>query len=211
MPLYSIDKIGDEGFLALWEMAEEEEYFLENGSVPDEELKDILESPSPRRRLEKLAVRALLNECFEKRQYLGYEENNRPYLKNYSGDISISHASRFVCIVVHQNAYVGVDIEARHRDFSVVESKILTPYEASYVEDKHKDEQLCLIWCAKEAVYKAMHQQRVDFNRQIEIDKFSPKQQGKLSAKFINTDGTKIKLQLDYRIVEEFALAWVVR
>jgi phosphopantetheinyl transferase len=211
MPLYSIEKVEGEGFLALWEVTEPEEELANISSVPDEELEVIMQYPSSRRRCEQLAVRALLNKCFAKKQYLGYEENNRPFLKNYSGDISISHAGKFVCIIVHESKYVGSEIEGRTRNFLPVENKIVNDYEASYLDPKYKDDQLCLIWCAKEAVYKVMHEQGVDFNRQIEIKKFTPKKEGKLTVRFTDNVYDDQELTLGYRIVEDYAMTWVLR
>lgn len=211
MPLYSIEKVEGEGFLALWEVKESEEELIKIYSVPDEELEMIMQYPSSRRRLEQLAVRALLSNCFSKKQYVGYEENNRPFLKNYSGDISISHAGKFVCILVHAKKYVGVDIEGRTRNFVPVENKIVTDYEASYIDPKYRDDQLCLIWCAKEAVFKVMHEHGVEFNRQIEIKKFTPRREGKLVARFIDSVYDDQELTLDYRMIEDYAIAWVLR
>jgi 4'-phosphopantetheinyl transferase EntD len=212
MPLYSIEKVEGEGFLAMWEIAETQEQLIESSSIPEDELATILQYPSARRRLEQLAVRSLLNKCFTRKQYLGYEENNRPYLKNYPGDISISHADKFVCILVHESKYVGIDIEGRKRNFTPVENKIITDYEQSYLSYRYRDDQLCVIWCAKEAIYKAMHEQKVEYSRQIEIKKFTPRRQGRLSARFIDKEYEDMDLRLNYRMINEnYALAWVLR
>jgi hypothetical protein len=212
MPLYSIEKVDGEGFLALWEIAETQDELIKSSSIPDEELKTILQFPSSRRRLEQLAVRSLLSQCFTKKQYLGYEENNRPFLKNYPGDISISHADKYVCILVHESKYVGIDIEGRRRNFAPVENKIITDYELSYLSNKYREDQLCVIWCAKEAIYKAMHEQRVEYSRQIEIKKFVPRREGKLGARFIDSEYDDQDLNLNYRMInDDYALAWVLR
>jgi 4'-phosphopantetheinyl transferase EntD len=212
MPLYSIEKVAGEGFLALWEITETQDELINSSAIPDDELETILKYPSARRRLEQLAVRALLNRCFTKKHYLGYEENNRPYLKNYPGDISISHADKFVCILVHESKYAGIDIEGRGRNFVPVENKIVTDYEYSYLNSKYKDDQLCIIWCAKEAIYKAMHEQKVEFSRQIEIKKFVPRKEGRLEARFIDSEYDDQDLNLNYRMInKDYAIAWVLR
>ncbi|MDR1055343.1 MAG: 4'-phosphopantetheinyl transferase superfamily protein [Prevotellaceae bacterium] len=212
MPLYSIDRFNKKSFLAVWEIAETEEQLIDSSSVPEDELKDILLSSSPRRRLERLAVRALINVSFDKRQYLGYEENNRPFLKNFPGDISISHAGSFACIYVHENMNTGVDIELLSRNFHAVEARILSPYEIGYLEEGEKQQQLCLVWCAKEAIYKVMNHRGIDFMRHIEIKRFMPRTKGKLSGTFTNFDsGVKTELKLHYKFIEEYALVWVAR
>ena len=214
MPLYSIDRFDKKSFLSVWKITETEEELIKELSVPEDELKDILLSPSSKRRLERLAVRALINVSFDKRQYLGYEENNRPYLKNFPGDISITHAGEFACLYVHENMNTGVDIESLKRSFHAVEARILSPYEVSYLEEdeEEKQKQLCLIWCAKEAIYKVVNQRNVDFMKDIEVKKFSLKPKGKLSGKFINSeDNSKIKLTLHYKFIGDYALVWVAR
>lgn len=212
MPLYSIHRFDKESFIAIWEITETEEELINNLSVPEDELSNILHSTNLKRRLERLAVRALINASFDKRQYLGYEENNRPFLKNYPGDISISHADNFACIFVHESKNVGVDIELTSRNFYAVEARILSDNEISYLTESDKQQQLCLIWCAKEAIYKAMNQRSVDFMKNIEIKKFIPKSKGKLSAIFTMPDeGVKINLQLHYKFVDSYALVWVAR
>ena len=211
MPLYSIEKAGGEGFLAIWEVTEQEDELIKIGYVPDEELENIMHYPSQRRRIEQLAVRALLNVCFSKRQYIGYEENNRPYLKNFPGDISISHADKFVCILVHESKYAGIDIEGRNRNFTAVQNKAVTDYEYGYISDKFRNDQLCIIWSAKESVYKAMHEQSVEFGRQIEIKKFIPKKEGKLRVRFIDSTYDDKELTMNYRFMEDYVITWVLR
>ena len=212
MPLYSIEKVDDDGFLALWEITESLEDLVASSVIPDEEMETILKYSSKRRQIEQLAVRILLNKCFTKKQYLGYEENNRPYLKNYPGDISISHTDRFVGIVVHGSKYVGIDIEGRARNFLPVENKVVTDYEHSFLVDRYHDDQLCIIWCAKEAIYKAMHEQKVEFNRQIEIKRFIPRREGRLEARFIDNQYDDQRLKLYYRMLNDsYAMAWVLR
>ena len=212
MPLYSIEQFDKESLLAVWDITETEEQLINESSVPEDELKDILLTPSPRRRLERLAVRALINASFDKRQYLGYEENNRPFLKNFPGDISIAHAGRFACIYVHENMNTGIDIEPLSRNFYAVEARILSPNEISYLEDDDKQQQLCLIWCAKEAIYKVMNRMGIDFMKHIEIKKFTPKAKGKLTGIFCyEEEGIKVNLKIHYKFIDNYALVWVSR
>ncbi|MDR2423303.1 MAG: 4'-phosphopantetheinyl transferase superfamily protein [Prevotellaceae bacterium] len=212
MPLYSIERVDGDGFLALWEITETLDELIGLSIIPDDEMENILRYSSRQRQIEQLAVRLLLNKCFTKKQYLGYEENNRPYLKNYPGDISISHTNRFVGIVVHGNKYVGIDIEGRSRNFFPVENRVITDYEQSYLSDRYRDDQLCVIWCAKEAIYKAMHEQKVEFNRQMEIKRFIPRREGRLEARFIDNQYEDQNLKLFYRMLnDDYAMAWVLR
>lgn len=210
MPLYSIDKFDDGGSLAIWKITEQEEELRSIAAVPDEEQDDINLSPLKKRRLERYAVRALLNVLFEERVYLGYEEDNSPYLKNSHCGVSISHSGEYACVFIHENESVGVDIEQMDRDFSAVEKKILSESEKAFISDKYRQAQLGIIWCAKEAVYKMMCERGVDFSEQIEIEKFIPREEeGALEATFISQRGKKSELELSYRLFEGYALVWL--
>ncbi len=81
----------------MWEIVENEEELLSLSSVPSDELEELSLIKSVDRRREKLAVRALLNQLFGEKVYLGHHDNGRPFLQNSLTEISISHTKRFVC------------------------------------------------------------------------------------------------------------------
>ena len=124
--------------------------------IPADELEELEITKSPARRKEKLAVRALLNEMFPEKLYLGHHDNGKPYLQNCAVEISISHCARFAAIIAHPEESVGIDIESLDRDFSAVERKALSEDEKDDLSDHNTNQQLAIYWCAKEAIYKRM-------------------------------------------------------
>ena len=124
--------------------------------IPSDELEELEITKSPARRREKLAVRALLNEMFPEKLYLGHHDNGKPYLQNCAVEISISHCARFAAIIAHPEESVGIDIESLDRDFSAVERKALSEDEKDDLSDHNTNQQLAIYWCAKEAIYKRM-------------------------------------------------------
>jgi phosphopantetheine--protein transferase-like protein len=210
MPLYRKQEFKDGGTLAIWHITETEEELKEIASAPTVEQEDIEQMSAHQRRLESYAVRALLKEIFDERVYIGYEEDGSPYIKNTHYEISISHSGKFACIYIHEDANVGVDIESLLRDFTAVEKKILSPDELDYLTEKHKHEQLALIWSAKEAIYKLMGERNINFSQQIKIEKFIPHdEEGNLSAIFTDSDGTEHELELHYSIFDGYEMVWV--
>ena len=126
MALY-LDKVLKNGArIAVWEVAETESELLEIISIPKEELDELLYTKNSQLRLEKLAVRALLNKIFEDKVYLGHHDNGAPFIHNNLTHISITHTSKYVAIIVHPTEDVGIDIESLDRDFSPVEKKALS-------------------------------------------------------------------------------------
>ena len=210
MGLYLRKKLDKGGEISVWEVTESEEELLKIISIPNEELEELLMIRSESRRREKLAVRALLNTVFEDKVYLGHHDNGSPFIQNNSIHISITHTNNFVAIITHPTEDVGIDIECLDRDFSVVEKKALSEDEREDLSDKHRNLHLAIYWCAKEAIYKRMSQHGVDFAKQMEVDKFNPKDEGEIDATFIDKDGEEEEFELEYEVFDNHVMVWLV-
>ena len=210
MGLYLRKKLDKGGEISVWEVTESEEELLKIISIPNEELEELFLTRSEARRREKLAVRALLNTVFEDKVYLGHHDNGSPFIQNNSTHISITHTNRFVAIITHPTEDVGIDIECIERDFSAVEKKALSEDEREDLSDKNRNLQLAIYWCAKEAISKRMSQHGVDFAKQMEVDKFNPKDEGDIDATFIDKDGEEEEFELEYEVFDNHVLVWLV-
>ena len=211
MGLYSKRTLDNGATIAIWEITESEDDLRTLCSpIPNDELEELEILRSEARRKEKLAVRALLNELYPEKVYLGHHDNGKPYIQNCADEISISHTNRFVAIITHDEEDVGIDIECVNRDFSAVEKKALSEEEIDDLSDKNHNLQLAIYWCAKEAIYKRMSQRRVDFAEQIELEKFTPRRDGELEAVFIHKDGEEDEFELEYEMVEDHVMVWLV-
>ena len=212
MALYLTKELENGATIYVWDITESEEDLLSLTSIPSEELEDLNLIKNASRRKEKLAVRALLNEIFDDRVYLGHHDNGKPYLQNQLTEISITHSERFVAIITHPFEDVGIDIESLDRDFSAVEKKVLSEEEIDDLSDseRKRDMQLPIYWCAKEAIYKRMSILGVDFAEQIEVERFNPRKDGELEATFIHKDGTELDFELEYMIFDNHIMVWLV-
>ena len=212
MALYLTKELENGATIYVWDITESEEDLLNLTSIPSEELEDLNLIKNASRRKEKLAVRALLNEIFDDRVYLGHHDNGKPYLQNQLTEISITHSERFVAIITHPFEDVGIDIESLDRDFSAVEKKVLSEEEIDDLSDseRKRDMQLPIYWCAKEAIYKRMSILGVDFAEQMEVERFNPRKDGELEATFIHKDGTELDFELEYMIFDNHIMVWLV-
>ena len=212
MALYLRKKLDNKAEIAVWQVTETEEELLSITSVPTDELEEISLFRSENQRKQKLAVRALINELFEEKMYLNHHDNCKPYLENCATNISITHTDNYVAIITHEEEEVGIDIESLERDFSAVEKKALSEDEIDDLEDNRskKNEQLAIYWCAKEAIFKRMSQNRVVFAEQIEVEKFRPKGEGELEATFIHKDEHEEEFDLEYMMFDRHVLVWLV-
>ncbi|MCE5320923.1 MAG: 4'-phosphopantetheinyl transferase superfamily protein [Bacteroidales bacterium] len=196
--------------ISMWEIVESEEELLNLCSIPNDEIEELQLTKSVARRREKLAVRALLNELFDGKVYLGHHDNGRPFLQNSLIEISISHTNRYVCVLTHPEESVGVDIESLNRDFSAVEKKALSLEEIENLSEKSRNLHLAIHWSAKEAIYKRMSLSDVDFSRQIEIKRFTPRESGEIDVVFITRDGQEMEFEVNYETFDNHILAWLV-
>ena len=85
-----------------------------------------------------------------------------------------------------------------------MERKALSEDEKDDLSDHNTNQQLAIYWCAKEAIYKRMSRNGVDFARQIEVERFTPHDEGELEATFIHKDGEEETFELNYEVFGDF-------
>ncbi len=211
MALYLRKELENGAEISVWQITETEQELIDKCSVPTDEMEEISLIRSESLRKQKLAVRALLNEVFEDKVYLSHHDNGKPYLENCITNISITHTAKYVAIITHDEDDLGIDIESLDRDFAAVEKKALSEDEIDDLDDDAEDrkEQLAIYWCAKEAIYKRMSINRVDFAEQIEVERFNPKGEGELEATFIHKDGHEEEFELGYITFDRHVLVWI--
>ena len=210
MALYLRKKLENKAEIAVWQVTETEEELRNLVSVPTDELEEISLYREESHRRQKLAVRALLNEVFEEKMYLNHHDNGKPYLENSVTNISITHTDKYVAIIISDDDELGIDIESLDRDFSVVAVTAKTEDEIDDLEKEKRNEQLAIYWCAKEAIFKRMSQNRVIFAEQIEVEKFNVRKEGELEATFIHKDEHEEDFELEYMIFDRHVLVWLV-
>jgi phosphopantetheinyl transferase len=211
MAIFSTDYHKDGSIIAVWKIEEPEEELLKQCAVPQEELAEIRATSNPQRRKERLAVRILLNTIRQQKTYLGHHDNGRPFIRHDAANLSITHTPKFVAVIYHHRLDVGIDMESLNRNFDAVERKILSDSERAYLSPRHRQTQLCMIWCAKEAIYKCISENGIDFAAQIRIEKFRPKKSAILSAVYFNTEKKESFFLLSYKIVEDHILVWLTK
>lgn len=212
MGLYYREKFKNGAEIAVWEITETEPELAKHCVLPSDEQEELEYTTNPQRRLERLAVRALLDILFPEKVYLRYHDNGRPYLGNSIVELSITHTKRFVCVLTHSSLSVGVDMESLTRDFSAVQSKALNQDEQDYLSDRDdiKNHQLAIIWCAKEAMFKYMSINDVNFAKQIIVDHFTPHEEGDLEVCFIDKEGEEEWYDMNYLTVDDHVVVFIV-
>lgn len=117
-----------------------------------------------------LALRHLLLKKGYRDNSLKYQKNGKPYLsdKNY---LSISHSFDKVALVFSKFP-VGLDVEKKREKLLRVKEKFLKK-EYTFLTSKKELEQLLVIWCAKESLYKLYGMAGVSLKEHMEVLPFS--------------------------------------
>lgn len=235
MGLYLRKDLKGGGTIAVWEITESEKELLDilarDEEDRDEELEEISLYKSEQARRERLSVLALVQTLFEEPVHIGHHENGAPYIENDSTRISITHTNRFSAVIIHPSEEVGIDIESIKRDFTAVEKRALSEEERDDLMDKDEDDpekmeerntQLAIYWCAKEALYKRMGRNNVDFSEDMEVDRFSVREEGEIDVTFkypqsehiVDEDGDEQneeeEFEMQYETFEDHVMVWMV-
>lgn len=168
MPLFK--KIIEENYtLVVWRLTEEEEDFvpdLEKFSADPDKLNEI---HFPQRRKEWLASRFIgwqtAIEIQGRCEGIWSDSHNKPHFKNSDLQISISHASPYIAVLVHKTRSCGVDIEEKKEKLERLAPKFLTEKELKLSD--HNIDKLALAWGAKEAIYKLYGRKQLIFKENI--------------------------------------------
>lgn len=204
MPLFKTIPI-EGGLIGIWKFTESTADLLP--AFTAEELADptFRKYTHEKRKVEWLTTRILIRQLIGPNFAISYQESGKPILKHTRfRHISISHSRDFAAVILHKDLSVGIDIESTTRDFIRVESRFLSDEERAKT---NRDPQLqCLFWCAKEAIFKLVDDQGIDFKNQIHLS-FNSKS-NLFSGKFISEEK-----ESDYQLYHEFftgnCLVWV--
>jgi phosphopantetheinyl transferase len=243
MGLYLRKDLKGGGTIAVWEITETEKELLnilaQDEEDRDQELEEISLYKSEQARREKLSVLCLVQELFREPSpefpvgpvHIGHHENGSPYIENDSTRISITHTNRFSAVIIHPSEEVGIDIESIRRDFTAVEKRALNDDEREDLVEKDESDpeqmeerntQLAIYWCAKEALYKRMDRTHVDFSKDMEVDRFSVRDEGEIDVVFkypknehiLDEDGNEQneeeEFEMQYEVFEDHVMVWMV-
>jgi phosphopantetheinyl transferase len=117
--------------------------------------------------LEKQEIIRMLNILGYAITDLHYKESGQPMLKNDSTEyISISHSQGWFAIYLAEQP-VGIDVEVERKKIGNGKDWFLNQFE---LENFYSNDELHIIWCAKEALYKLMEGIITDPKNEITIN-----------------------------------------
>lgn len=210
MPLFYQQDINEQTRLALWEIKETEDFFLQRVPLP------AAANMHPHKKLQHLAGRYLLPALYPDfpMDAIRIAETRKPYLPDERYHFSISHAGDMAAAIVSSNRRVGIDVEHYQPRILRIAHKYLHPEERMMVDaiEPLQEKQvpvLVLLWSVKETLYKWLGRGEVDFSEHLRIAPFTPASEGQLQARIVMQDFYQ-PLIVRYRMLEHFCFSWTM-
>lgn len=159
------------------------------------------------RQKEWLATRVLLKEMMGEEMRIAYRPDGAPYLPDSALYISISHTKGYAAVLLQEVPAAGIDIEQRANRVLKIRSRFVTPDEEAEIDPIHEVEHLLIHWCAKEALFKMIGQENVDFLEHLHIHPFPYAESGRFMASETLTSEAG-SYSMAYSVAPDFVLVY---
>ncbi len=196
--------------LGIWKITEDYDTLFEKVSLDPKELEMLNNFKSHNRKLEWLSVRTLVGEMMGKEYKIIYDKNNKPYLHDYSYNISISHSNKLTAILLSRNRHVGIDLEYMSHRIEKIESRFINQQEIITDQPDIRRYHLYVHWCAKEALYKLCDKAGINFRYNLLIEPFKPKEKGKVKG-WLLKENYKDFFTLYYWKKDGYIIVWSIK
>ena len=158
----------DENFTHLiWKINEDEKFFLSKLSLTYKELDIIKSKKTSIKKIEFLSVRYLLRLLKINPNDLTYSKDGAPQLKT-GNNISISHCAGYSTVLISEKK-CGIDIETYRNNILNIKDKFINDKDVKQIDPSSVND-LILIWCLKESVYKAEKIPGLNFKNEIFVE-----------------------------------------
>lgn len=189
----------------VWKIEESIEELLKQAQLTPEERHTIEGYSNENRKKEWLAVRALLQSLRPSCPVIKYKKNGKPFLTDGSEEISISHSGAYIAIALSKHLLPGVDIELISPRIKRISERFVSEQEKAFLKEGTLIEQLCLIWCVKEVLYKIDPEGMLNFKNNLLVSPFTIGDKGKLEGTIMR-DGIKSVHELYYQHIDNYML-----
>ncbi len=164
MPLINKQK-HSHGIIALWHITEQPEQLQAMLTIDE-----FLPFKSDRRNRHWLAARIALQEAVGiSNSRIIKNHHGKPFLSDEDGHISMTHSGNLAAAIYNSKANCGIDLELFDERINRIAHKFCTEEEKLLIPIDFYNGSLCLIWSAKEAVFKYANLHDIDFKIHIKL------------------------------------------
>lgn len=197
--------------IGIWQVTENEEYFLNQISLFTKE-KQEFETLNAHKRLEWVSSRYLLHLVIgkEDRGPCLKDSYGKPYIEGLTDHISLSHSGAHIATIVSPLS-VGVDIQVILPKITRIAPKFISHNEYFSMENNISIEVCHVFWGAKEAMYKAYGRKELDFKKNILVKKFVYSIEGFEFEGQISKDNQIIDYHLECKTINNLILVYAIQ
>ncbi|HCC70607.1 MAG TPA: hypothetical protein DEQ09_05580 [Bacteroidales bacterium] len=193
--------------LGVWKIEEDLKTLLSMVKLGPEDKKKFKQFKSNSRKLEFLSVRALLAELLGPEARIVYNKNNKPFIKDGSHFISISHSHKLTAIMLSSRERIGIDLEYMSSNIMRIARKFINRNEKVTRKRDLRKYHLYLHWCAKESLYKICDKEGINMQKNITIHPFTVEESGDITGK-VHSEMINEVFDLQYTRYENYAIVW---
>ncbi|MBE0679966.1 MAG: 4'-phosphopantetheinyl transferase superfamily protein [Bacteroidales bacterium] len=193
--------------IGVWKIEEELPTLLEMVDMSPGDLKRYEIYRSTSRKMEFLSVRALLAEMMGRDARIVYNKNNKPFIKDGSHFISITHSNKLTAILMSRNERVGIDLEYMRLNINAFASKFLNKREKITRRWADRTYHLYIHWCAKEAIYKICDKEGINIVNDISIEPFEVRESGEIRGS-VKNERIDDQFTLYYSKYDNYTIVW---
>jgi len=193
--------------LGVWKIEEDLPTLLEMVELGPEDKKRYSVFRSTSRKVEFLSVRALLAEMLGTEARIVYNKNNKPFIKDGSHFISISHSNKLTAIILSTNERVGIDLEYMRVNINAFASRFLNKREKITRRWADRTYHLYIHWCAKETMYKICDKEGINIVNDITIEPFDVKESGEIRG-YVKNERIDDHFTLYYSKYDNYTIVW---
>ena len=197
--------ISGEAKVLVWELTESVETLYNQLKLTESDNAAFNNIVSVKRKLEFLGIRVALQALVGKNIQIEYDSEGKPHLSDNSFHISVSHSNKWIAVMTHPTAMVGIDIECPTNKIQKIYQRFLSITEQKELSEGKDIRQLLLAWSAKEALYKIIGKEAIDFATQLRIYPFVVSASGEMKAQHIPA---KTFYRLMYQQSDQYTLVY---
>lgn len=137
-----------------------------------------------------------------------YDDKGKPYLKNDTRHISLTHSHDKLALIVNEMEATGIDIELIRNKVLNIRHKFLSEKDLS--EAGNDPEKLLIYWAAKETLYKIYGLKEVDFIKHLFIEPFVKNLSGTIIG-HIHLENFHASYELNYKLIDNYVLVYALK
>ncbi|HBX50936.1 MAG: hypothetical protein A2275_01225 [Bacteroidetes bacterium RIFOXYA12_FULL_35_11] len=207
MPIISTKILADGLSIGFWKMTESVDALEQNIRFTTDEKIEFSAFSIDKRKKEFICTLLLAQHLLKERIFILHDEHGKPFLKGHAENISISHSSEFLAVMVStQNIVPGIDVEYISDRVEKIKHKFLSASELEFISTENRSKHLLTCWCVKEAILKIYGKKDLDFKENIKICPFHS-EDTRISA-YLSKDNLNTRIQLDACIIDNYMVVW---